>query len=72
MRLRSDTLLEEEQNPGGSYGSETQSNSDVGMDNPPANRPEERRAAALGSGLSMPSEMERGTDPMLDIPGGKP
>ena len=71
MRLRSGTLLEKKQYPGGSYGSETHNDIDSGMDDSSANPHEERRAASLGSGLSMPSEMERGTNPMLEIPGGE-
>jgi hypothetical protein len=70
LRLRSSTLLETEQT-GGSHGSETQDYWNRCMDNPPTNDPAERRAAAMGPGLSVPSAMERGDSPIHGNPGGE-
>jgi len=64
MRLRSGTLLELEQHPGGRH--------DTGMDDPQTNNSTERRATEMGSGLPVSSEMERGEDPILGTSGGKP
>lgn len=64
LRLRSGTLLEVEQHPGGRH--------DTGMDDPQTHNSTERWAAEVGSGLPVPSEMERGDDPILGTSGGKP